>query len=264
MGAKRSHGIGCVLVVSDGIETSAVDLLRMWIVVERHKQCPPRTDEYAAIVLHVGHVSDATVGLCHAVRRTNAHVPILVVAEQILQEQRLQLLRADVDDCVTGECGEEELAERVCRAVRRIASLRERRIEVGKIVVDEVQRRAYVGDMAIRLTSKEYALLRHLAKHAHSPIVKSELRVAIWRAHEPLESNVIEVLIGRLRKKLGPAAGQLRTLRRRGYVLTSTGDATAVAEEPTTADGVGDGEDSSGSPMEPTSPHVTAYAADLT
>ncbi|MBX9928521.1 MAG: response regulator transcription factor, partial [Gemmatimonadaceae bacterium] len=113
--------------------------------------------------------------------------------------------------------------------LRRAPALHAEEIVVGDLVVDARGQVARRGGIPLGLTTREYALLEYLARHAGRVVGRAELTEHVWDANHDPASNALEVYIGRIRKKLEAAAPapMLHTRRGAGYLLTD-----AAAGEP--------------------------------
>jgi DNA-binding response OmpR family regulator len=90
---------------------------------------------------------------------------------------------------------------------------------LGALTLDRVGRRALLEGREVELTTREFALLLHLAHRADRVVTRGELLTQVWSIQFDPESNVVEVHISRLRDKLGSHAWMIETVRGRGYRL---------------------------------------------
>jgi two-component system OmpR family response regulator len=114
----------------------------------------------------------------------------------------------------------EELLARMRALLRRRAEPEpEGRIEVGELVVEPRRKEARLRGKPLDLTVKEFQLLEVLARHVGQVVSRTLLWESVWESHHEPNSNVVDVYIGYLRKKLGDHARLLKTVRGSGYCL---------------------------------------------
>ena len=150
-------------------------------------------------------------------------LPILVLTARGNWQDKVAGLEAGADDYLTKPFHFEELLARLRALLRRSGNgANSEQIECGPLRVDLAQQRVHMNDTAIELTTFEYRLLEYLVRHAGEVISKSTLADYLYPHDDDRDSNVIEVMVGRLRKKLDPDATRMpiETLRGRGYRLT--------------------------------------------
>lgn len=180
---------------------------------------------YDAIVLGVKQPEPSGLSLCRRLRREGSHIPILMLVSSAAVEARIAALDSGADDCQTRPVQLRELLARL-RALgrRRLPPVRSPRVAVGHLTIDLGARQVTSEDGPIRLTSREYALLGHLVLHAGDVVSRADLAEHVWESPAASMSNVIDVLIQRLRRKLDrPEQPSLISTRRgEGYMLVAT------------------------------------------
>ena len=147
--------------------------------------------------------------------------PILVLTARNRWQQKVEGLEAGADDYLTKPFHMEELLARIRALLRRSKGVARSSIEHGPILLDTSQQSVQVNGRYIDLTGYEYRLLEYLMLHPGKVMSKSELAEHVYEEDADRDSNVIEVFIGRLRKKLDPDGriNPIETLRGRGYRL---------------------------------------------
>jgi two-component system response regulator PhoP len=152
-------------------------------------------------------------------RARGSRLPILILTARGRWQDKVQGLEAGGDDYLTKPFQPEELVARVKALLRRSAGAVQDVMRCGPIEVDFGAQKVKLNGAEVGLTSFEYRLLEHLMRERKRVLSKDELATHLYPHDEERDSNVIEVLIGRLRRKLDPDGKlqPLETLRGRGY-----------------------------------------------
>lgn len=130
---------------------------------------------------------------------------------------RVRGLRMGADDYVVKPFAFAELVARIGAVLRR---RRRGRWQIGRLSVDPDHREARIGDRVVELTPREFDLLRVLMQAEGAVVSKPELLRQVWRIHHDPGTNVVEVHVARLRRKLGEEGGAaITTVRGMGYAL---------------------------------------------
>jgi len=169
------------------------------------------------IVLDLGLPDGTGQGLCAEVRAGGSSVPILVLTAKGGVASRVAMLDAGADDYLAKPFAVAELRARVRALGRRGASLHAFTYERGGVSLDFTARRALVGGDEAPITSREWAILQALAARSGRVMSRSELLDSVWGDDSESSSASLDVLIGRIRRKLG--ADVIRTVRGQGYAL---------------------------------------------
>ena len=145
--------------------------------------------------------------------------PILILTARDRWQDKVDGLAAGADDYVVKPFHIEEVLARVNALLRRSGGWASSVLEAGPIALDTTRQELKVNDDTIDLTGYEYRIIEHLMMRAGEVISKSELTDRLYDQDFERDSNVIEVFIGRLRKKLDPdnTVKPIETLRGRGY-----------------------------------------------
>lgn len=154
-------------------------------------------------------------------RSQSRSYPILILTARNRWQQKVEGLEAGADDYLTKPFHMEELLARVRALLRRSKGLAQSSIELGPITLDTSRQSVQVNGNFVDLTGYEYRLIEYLMLHPNKVVSKSELAEHVYEEDADRDSNVIEVFIGRLRKKLDPDSriNPIETLRGRGYRL---------------------------------------------
>jgi len=167
--------------------------------------------------------------LIRRLRAARKTYPILILTARDNWQDKVEGLQAGADDYVAKPFHFEEVLARVQALLRRSGGWASPQLKCGPIVLDTRAQTVTVGGTAIELTTFEYRILEHLMLRAGEVISKGELTERLYDQDFERDSNVIEVLIGRLRRKLDPdeQLQPIETLRGRGYRLALPRDAGA-------------------------------------
>jgi len=160
-----------------------------------------------------------------ALRRAGVQTPVLMISALSDVDERVRGLRAGGDDYLTKPFAPDEMAARVEVLLRRQrAAERETVLRVGDLELDLIERRARRGAMNLELLPIEFRLLEFLVRNSGQVLTRTMIFEAVWGYHFDPGTNVIDVHIGRLRKKVDPPglAPLIRTVRGSGYRLAET------------------------------------------
>jgi two-component system copper resistance phosphate regulon response regulator CusR len=184
------------------------------------------TTDYDALILDLMLPRVGGLAVCRSIRAAGSAVPILMLTARDAVESRIEGLDCGADDYLVKPYDFGELLARLRAVIRRGRQpVLPERMVIGSLTIDTRRRSALVRNAEIRLTAKEYALLEYLARRAGDVVSRGDIAEHVWDEHYDPMSNVVDVYIQRLRRKL-EAMGQeslIRTRRGEGYQLT--GDA---------------------------------------
>ncbi len=189
-------------------------------------------NDYDVIVLDVMIPGKDGFATCRGIRSLGKRMPILMLTARDAVDDRIRGLDSGADDYLTKPFEFGELLARLRALLRRPRDLHPARILVGDLELDTASQTVKRGNRAIVLTAKEYALLEFLARNANRVIGRSEIAEHVWdEAFDPF-SNLIEVYVNRLRRKLGEEEGKplLQTRRGSGYILSAPSE-TELAKD---------------------------------
>jgi two-component system response regulator PhoP len=180
-----------------------------------------------AAVVDLGLPGLSGLAVIRQLRAKGSLLPILILTARDRWQDKVEGLEAGADDYLVKPFQAEELVARLRALVRRAAGGAGRELILGPLRLDLVAERSWVQDRAVDLTAFEYRLLEQLAAARGGVLSKQALAERLYPHDEDRESNVVEVLVGRLRRKLDPdgTLAPIETLRGRGYRLTLGGRA---------------------------------------
>ncbi len=222
-----------ILVVED--ELKMASLLHRGLVEEGHAVDVARTGddavwmaeaaEYDAIVLDLMLPGIDGIEVCRRVRDNGVWVPVLMLTAREAVEDRVAGLDAGADDYLPKPFAFAELLARLRALVRRGAAERPTLLEVGDLRLDPATHRAWRGEAEIQLSAKEFALLETFMRRPGQVLSRYQLLEHAWDYAYENRSNVIDVYVRYLRRKIDHPFGRhtLETVRGVGYRLRQDG-----------------------------------------
>jgi DNA-binding response OmpR family regulator len=187
------------------------------------------TIDYDAVILDVMLPLKDGFAVCRSIRESGSAVPILMVTARDAVEARIEGLDCGADDYLVKPFDFGELLARLRALVRRGGQpLLPDKLTVGPLVIETRSRRVRVRNRDVLLTAKEYAFLEYLVRRAGDVVSRADIAEHVWDEHYDPMSNIVDVYVQRLRRKLERtgAGSMIRTRRGEGYQL-------AVEAEPT-------------------------------
>lgn len=181
----------------------------LWMVSE---------NPYDVVVLDLGlpQIDGLTVLRRLREKDVRSHVLILSARDQV--EDRVQGLTLGADDYLTKPFSFDELTARIRALLRRNYNAKSPVLKVGEVALTTTTRRVTVGEREVKLTPREYALLEILLFRAGEVVSRQELWESLYEFEAEVSSNVVDVMVCSLRKKLGND-GVIQTKRGHGYIV---------------------------------------------
>ena len=154
-------------------------------------------------------------------RSDGIKTPVLLLTALGAVEERVAGLDAGADDYLPKPFSFTELLARIRALGRRPMSAAQTRLAAGDVELDESRHAVQVGDRAVDLSAREFALLGYLIRHAGQTLTRQQILDAVWGAEPDVYSNVVDLYVHYLRRKLGELdrADRLRTVRGIGYTM---------------------------------------------
>jgi len=173
-------------------------------------------------VVDLGLPGKSGLDVIRAWRSAGSTFPILVLTARDRWQEKVEALQAGADDYVTKPFQFEEVHARLQALLRRAGGWSQPVLRSGPLELDPRAQQVTVEGRPVELTAFEYRLLEYLMLHAGQVVSKSELTDKLYEQDYDRDSNVIEVFVGRLRRKLDPDGRfqPIETLRGRGYRMT--------------------------------------------
>lgn len=183
-----------------------------------------RASEYPldAAIVDLGLPGLSGIEVIQRLRALGKNLPILILTARSSWQDKVRGLEAGADDYLVKPFQMEELQARLKALLRRAVGSPDNRLVCGPISFDLGAQTVAVHGKLVELTSFEYRMLAYLLKRRGAVVSKSELADYLYPHEQDRDSNVLEVLVGRLRRKLDPDGKVLpiETLRGRGYRFT--------------------------------------------
>ncbi|HET7189227.1 MAG TPA: response regulator transcription factor [Gemmatimonadaceae bacterium] len=179
------------------------------------------SEAYDLIVLDMRLPGKSGIEVLHSLRAKGFERPVLVLTAQDAVDAKVATLRAGADDYVTKPFAFEELLARVEALARRPRALASPVLQVGDLAIDQATREVRRAGELIELTPKEYTVLEYLARHAGRVMSRTLITEYAWGYHFDPGTNIVDVVINHLRKKVDAkhARKLISTVRGVGYVL---------------------------------------------
>jgi DNA-binding response OmpR family regulator len=190
-------------VVADGAEASAM----------------AQDEEFDLLVLDLGLPGKQGAEVLRDMRLAGQRMPVLILTARDDLDSTVAGLEGGADDYVTKPFKFEELLARIRARLREQPEPEQTVLEAGGVTLDMRARRASVQGKTIELSAREYTMLEVLMRHAGQVLSREQLLSHVWGYDHDPGSNVVDVYVGYLRKKLGPDA--IETARGMGYRLRS-------------------------------------------
>lgn len=180
-------------------------------------------NEYDLLILDVMLPQKDGLEVCRELRAAGSVVPVLMLTARDAVQDRIAGLDSGADDYLIKPFDFHELLARARALLRRGQALKPSVIEIADLAIDTRAHQVKRAGSVVSLTAKEYALLEYLARRADEVVTRAEIAEHVWDENFDPFSNLIEVYIQRLRRKIDERHEQklIRTLRGEGYLLTT-------------------------------------------
>ena len=178
------------------------------------------TEDFGAVVLDLGLPGMDGLSVLKRWRANDRRMPVLILTARGSWSERVDGIDAGADDYLPKPFRVEELLARLRAIVRRSVGQAAPVLDAGEVSVDDRLKQVSVRGVPIALSPLEYRLVLHLVRHRGRVVAPSELEENVYGLDDQHESNALEVLIGRVRRKLG--TDLIETRRGFGYVVPDT------------------------------------------
>jgi DNA-binding response OmpR family regulator len=176
---------------------------------------------YDVVVLDLSLPDGDGLDLLREWRQTGVETPVLIVSARDAVEDRIKGLNLGADDYLPKPFSVDELIARVRSLLRRKSAAKTTLLSHGSVQLDLVSHQVLRNGERVELTNREFALLELFLQDPHRLLTRTFIAERVWEASYDLETNLIDVYIRRLRRKLETTPGQpfIRTVRGSGYQL---------------------------------------------
>jgi len=178
-------------------------------------------NEYDCILLDINLPDGNGFDLVESLRKTNNKTPIIIITARGDVENRVNGLNLGADDYIPKPVDSNELIARIHAVVRRNSNSALPIIKIGSLTIKPAEHIALIKNNTLELTAKEFAVLEYLAYHSGQVVTRTMLMEHIWGSDFETFSNVVDVYIRNLRRKLEQQTkvSLIKTIRGKGYIL---------------------------------------------
>ncbi|MEQ8319268.1 MAG: response regulator transcription factor [Rhodospirillales bacterium] len=176
------------------------------------------TEPYDAVVLDLGLPRIDGISVLNRWREAGRTMPVLILTARGRWSEKMAGFNAGADDYLVKPFEMEEVVYRLRAIIRRTSGHAQPELTCGALRLDTNGGRVSIDGVPIQLTAQEFRILSYLMHHADRVVSRTEMVEHVYDRHFDLDSNSLEVLVGRIRKKIG--AAYIQTVRGQGYKLT--------------------------------------------
>jgi two-component system OmpR family response regulator len=183
-----------------------------------------RVGDAAMIIMDRLVFGEDSLRTLEVLRKEGVKVPVLVISALASIDERVRGLKAGGDDYLTKPFAMAELAARVEALLRRLDDVRTTKLRVGDLEMDLIEHTVHRGNVKIELLPREFKLLEYFLRHPGQVITRAMLLEDVWQYHFSLETNVVDVHISNLRKKIDPrgaSSSLIVNIRGAGFMLNT-------------------------------------------
>lgn len=177
---------------------------------------------YDLVILDLTLPGEDGLSLLKGLRARRSRIPVLVITARSAVDERISALDLGADDYLTKPFDYRELEARARALLRRSEGLSDNMLRFGPLAIDRAGRIASVGERPLNLTRRELTVLEILAARPGRIVPKEELVEQLFSFDQQPSPNAVEQFVARLRRKLGDAPVEIRTMRGLGYQLATT------------------------------------------
>jgi DNA-binding response OmpR family regulator len=176
---------------------------------------------YDLIILDIMMPKKDGIEVCHELRSKNINIPIMMLTAKDAVEDRVKGLDAGADDYMVKPFAFSELLARIRALLRREGSVKSAELKIGELILNTRTRELWKGKRVIELTTKEYTILEYLMRHPNMVVTRTMIEEHAWDYNFDSLSNLVDVYIRRLRRKMDDVEEEsiIQTIRGAGYRL---------------------------------------------
>jgi len=183
-----------------------------------------RVGDAAMLIMDRMVYGEDSVKTLEQLRKEGVKVPVLLISALASIDERVRGLKAGGDDYLTKPFAMAELTARVEAMLRRLDDVRTTKLRVGDLEMDLIEHTVHRGGTRIELLPREFKLLEYFLRHPGQVITRAMLLEDVWQYHFSLETNVVDVHISNLRKKIDPRDAPkslIVNIRGAGFMLST-------------------------------------------
>jgi len=175
-----------------------------------------------AAIIDIGLPGLSGIEIIRRLRERGTNLPVLILTARSRWQEKVEGLEAGADDYLVKPFQMEELLARLKALLRRASGAPTTELQCGCVALNTDTQQVFLDGDILDITAFEYRLLEYLMRHSSKAVSKVQLADYLYPHEDDRDSNVIEVIIGRLRRKLDPDGSlkPIETLRSRGYRFT--------------------------------------------
>jgi two-component system response regulator PhoP len=175
-----------------------------------------------AAIIDIGLPGISGIEIIQRLREQGSTLPVLILTARSRWQEKVEGLEAGADDYLVKPFQMEELLARLKALLRRATGTPTTELRCGAVALNLGTQQVLLNEEVLDVTAFEYRMLEYLMRHSSEAVSKAKLADYLYPHDDDRDSNVIEVIIGRLRKKLDPNGSlqPIETLRNRGYRFT--------------------------------------------
>lgn len=175
-----------------------------------------------AAIIDIGLPGISGIEIIQRLREQGSTLPVLILTARSRWQEKVEGLEAGADDYLVKPFQMEELLARLKALLRRATGTPTTELRCGAVALNLGTQQVRLNEEVLDVTAFEYRMLEYLMRHSSEAVSKAKLADYLYPHDDDRDSNVIEVIIGRLRKKLDPNGSlqPIETLRNRGYRFT--------------------------------------------
>lgn len=183
-----------------------------------------QTDSFAAYIMDVMLPDADGIALCQKFRDDGINVPILMLTAKDALTDKVKGLSAGADDYLTKPFEYEELLARVRALIRKTHGYPRSTIQIADLVIEPNSKTVHRGKELLELSKKEYQLLEYLSRHHNRLVTREMISKSVWNCDTTTYTNIIDVFINYLRKKIDKDSEVklIHTVRGKGFVLSDS------------------------------------------
>ena len=183
-----------------------------------------QTDSFAAYIMDVMLPDSDGISLCQKFRDDGITVPILMLTAKDALTDKIQGLSAGADDYLTKPFEYEELLARLRALIRKTQGYPRSTIKIADLVIEPNSKTVHRGEELLELSKKEYQLLEYLSRHHNRLVTREMISKSVWNCDTTTYTNIIDVFINYLRKKIDKDSEVklIHTVRGKGFVLSDS------------------------------------------